>query len=70
MPDAGTDKLKIDTEEQYREALSEVPRVDSAQPGAPEFQRLHALRAALFDYEQRHLRPQNRPGRPRFSTGS
>ena len=34
MPDAGTDKLKIDTEEQYREALSEVPRVDSAQPGA------------------------------------
>lgn len=68
MPGAGTDNLKIDTEEQYRDALSEVQRVDSAQPGTPEFRRLHALRAALFDYEQRHLRPANRPGRPRFST--
>lgn len=70
MPDiSASDTLRIETAEQYREAVAEVHRLDSAQPGTPEFERRQAVSAALFDYEQRHLRPGYRPGRPRPSTG-
>jgi hypothetical protein len=70
MPDApASDTLRIETAEHYREAVSELQRLDSARPGTPEFHRRQALSAALFDYEQRHLRPGYRPGRPRKSTG-
>jgi hypothetical protein len=49
--------------------VAELQRVDSARPGTPKFERKQILAAALFDYEQRHLRPGYRPGRPRKSTG-
>jgi hypothetical protein len=64
-----SDTLQIETAEQYREAVAEMQRLDSARPGTPEFERKRVLGAALFDYEQRHLRPGYRPGRPRKSTG-
>lgn len=70
MPDApASDTLRIETAEQYREAVTELQRLDSARPGTPEFERRQALSTAVFDYEQRHLRPGYRPGRPRKSTG-
>ena len=70
MPEAPAyDTRRIETAEQYREAVAELQRLDSARPGTPEFERRQALGAALFDYEQRRLRPGYRPGRPRRSTG-
>ena len=70
IPEApAPDTLRVETAEQYRQAVAELQRVDSARPGTPEFERKQVLAAALFDYEQRHLRPGYRPGRPRTSTG-
>ena len=70
MPEApASDTPRIETAEQYNEAVAELQRLDSARPGTPEFERRQVLGAALFDYEQRHLRPGYRPGRPRRSTG-
>jgi hypothetical protein len=66
---SAADALRIDTAEQYRDAVSEVQRLEGTGEGSAEFDRLQALRAALYDYEQRHLRPAYRPGRPRRSTG-
>ncbi|HEX2150667.1 MAG TPA: hypothetical protein VHG31_01560 [Stellaceae bacterium] len=52
---------RIDTAEQYREAVEEVMRLEEAHEGSPEFQRRQALRAALADYEQRRI-PTRPPG--------
>lgn len=64
MPSApGSETPEIETAEQYSEALHK------ARSGSPEFERRQALEAALYEYEQRHLRPEYRPGRPRRSAG-
>ena len=55
---------RIDTAEQYRQAVKEVQRLEAAREGTIEFARKQALRAALADYEMRHQGPEWRPGRP------
>ena len=59
----------VETAEQYSEAVAEARRLHRARPGSAEFERRQALEAALYEYEQRHLKPEYRPGRPRRSTG-
>ena len=55
------DMPRIDTAEQYREAVEEVLRLEEAREGSPEFERRQALRAALADYERRRM-PTRPPG--------
>ena len=55
------DMPRIETSEQYREAVEEVLRLEEAHEGSPEFERRQALRAALADYELRRI-PQRPPG--------
>ena len=55
------DTLRIDSAEQYQEAVAEVLRLEQAREGSPEFERRQALRAALADYELRRI-PQRPPG--------
>jgi hypothetical protein len=52
---------RIDTAEQYREAVEEVQRLGQAREGSPEFERRQALRASLADYELRRI-PRQPPG--------
>jgi hypothetical protein len=53
------DTGRIETAEQYREAVEDVQLLQEAREGSPEFERRQALRAALADYELRRI-----PGRP------
>jgi hypothetical protein len=70
MPSApASETPEIETAEQYSEAVAEVQRLHKARSGSPEFERRQALEAPLYEYEQRHLRPEYRPGRPRRSAG-
>ena len=62
---ASTDSLRIETEAQYREAVAEAQRLQTAREGTVEFVRRQALRAAMHDYERRHQTPEYHPGRPR-----
>lgn len=55
------DMPRIETAEQYREAVAEIQRLETAREGSPEFERRQALRAALADYETRRL-PSRPPG--------
>jgi hypothetical protein len=67
-PDAAAtepvEPVHIDTAEQYREAVAEVQRLQSAREGTPDFARRQALRGALHDYERRHQTRDCHPGRP------
>lgn len=56
--------LRITTAEEYREAVAEVQRLETAREGSPEFERRQALRAALHQYELTHLKPEYRRARP------
>ena len=55
------DTLRIESAEQYQEAVAEVLRLEQAREGSPEFERRQALRAALADYELRRI-PHRPPG--------
>lgn len=61
---ARLETLRIDTPEQYREAVADVLRLQAAREGTTEFARRQALRAVLHDYEMRHQTPEYHPGRP------
>ena len=56
-----TDTPRIESAEQYQEAVAEVLRLEQAREGSPEFERRQALRAALADYELRRI-PHRPPG--------
>jgi hypothetical protein len=68
LPDAAAtesvEPVHIDTAEQYREAVAEVQRLQSAPEGTSEFARRQALRGALHDFERRHQTRECYPGRP------
>jgi hypothetical protein len=55
------DAVRIETAEQYRDAVAEAQRLEQAREGRPEFARRQALQAALADYESRRL-PRRPPG--------
>jgi hypothetical protein len=55
------DMPRIETAEQYREAVEEMQRLQAAREGSPEFERRQALQAALADYELRRI-PDRPPG--------
>ena len=55
------DMPRIETAEQYREAVEEMQHLEEAQEGSPEFERRRALQAALADYELRRT-PKRPPG--------
>jgi hypothetical protein len=61
MAERTADARRIETPEQYREAVEEVLRLEQAREGSPEFERRQALRAALADYELRRI-PHRPPG--------
>jgi hypothetical protein len=52
---------RIETAEQYREAVEEMQHLEEAREGSPEFERRLALQAAVADYELRRL-PRRPPG--------
>jgi len=60
------DMPRIETAEQYREAIEEMQRLETAPgsstpEGSPEFARRQALQAAIADYELRRI-PTRPPG--------
>jgi len=55
------DMPRIETAEQYREAVEEMQRLETAPEGSPEFERRQALQAAMADYELRRI-PDRPPG--------
>jgi hypothetical protein len=55
------DMPRIETAEQYREAVEEMQRLESASQGSREFERRQALQAATADYELRRI-PVRPPG--------
>jgi hypothetical protein len=55
------DMPRIETAEQYREAVEEMQRLETAPEGSPEFKRRQALQAAMADYELRRI-PDRPPG--------
>jgi hypothetical protein len=55
------DTPRIETAEQYREAVSEMQHLERAPEGSPEFERRQALQAAVADYELRRT-PHRPPG--------
>jgi hypothetical protein len=62
MPlEPATDMPRIETAEQYREAVEEMQLLESAGAGSPEFERRQALQAAVADYELRRI-PYRPPG--------
>jgi hypothetical protein len=61
MAERAADTLRIESAEQYHEAVAEVLRLEQAREGSPGFERRQALRAALADYELRRI-PQRPPG--------
>jgi hypothetical protein len=63
-PQSSLDTTRIETAEQYREAVGEAQRLQTAREGTPEFERRQALRAALADYESRHQTRECYPGGP------
>jgi hypothetical protein len=56
--------LKITRAEEYREAVRETQKLDSARPGTPEYERRQQLRAAMEEYELKLQRPECNEGRP------
>jgi hypothetical protein len=52
---------RIETAEQYRDAVAEMQLLERAREGSPEFERRRALQAAVADYESRRI-PQRPPG--------
>ena len=55
------DMPRIETAEQYRQAIEEMQRLENAREGSPEFERRQALQAAVANYEL-HRIPQRPPG--------
>ena len=55
------DMPRIETAEQYREAIEKIQLLESASEGSPEFERRQALQAAVADYELRRI-PHRPPG--------
>jgi hypothetical protein len=59
--EGGADMPRIETAEQYREAVEEMQRLEEAREGSPDFERRQALQAAVADYELRRI-PERPPG--------
>jgi len=59
--EGGADMPRIETAEQYREAVEEMQRLEEAREGSPDFKRRQALQAAVADYELRRI-PERPPG--------
>jgi hypothetical protein len=55
------DMPRIETAEQYREAVEEIQLLEKAGEGSPGFERRRALQGALADYESRRI-PRRPPG--------
>jgi hypothetical protein len=55
------DMPRIETAEQYREAVEEMQLLEKASEGSPEFERRQLLQAAVADYELRRT-PHRPPG--------
>jgi hypothetical protein len=59
--EGAADMPRIETVEQYREAVEEMQRLEEAREGSPDFARRQALQAAVADYELRRI-PERPPG--------
>jgi hypothetical protein len=59
--EGAADMPRIETAEQYREAVEEMQRLEEAREGSPDFERRQALQAAVADYELRRI-PERPPG--------
>lgn len=56
--------MQIRNAEDYRNAVNEVQRLDGAAEGSAEFNRRHALLAAMAAYEQKNSGPELVRGKP------
>jgi hypothetical protein len=56
--------MRIETTDEYREAVAEAARLEAAREGTRRFHRRQELLAAMHQYELRHKDPEFRRGRP------
>ncbi|HTV89551.1 MAG TPA: hypothetical protein VME41_11100 [Stellaceae bacterium] len=61
----GRGEVQIATPAQYRDAVAEVQRLQAAREGSPDLARRQALRAAMHEFERRHMVAECTQSRPR-----